>query len=251
MSNDKAHWRTIGAPLTDDVEGPLFFTDHEWLTVEAVAARIIPTDRDPGATEAGVVRFIDRYLSGTAYVYAAADGSGFLELAGKDAEAWRARMSDMQRTYRAGLRTLDAIAVERTGSPFLELGAVEQDAVLEQLSGRPKPGPVVLGHSESAGAFQMGAFDEGLGFFDAIVAHTRQGFYSDPVYGGNRNRVGWTTIGFPGPASLADTMDGTYSLRDSFVLDYSWPELVPHLRDAHEGAGVTRAQAQSTEIGTP
>jgi gluconate 2-dehydrogenase gamma chain len=252
MSSDKAHWRTIGSPLTDDVGGPLFFTDREWRTVEAAAARIIPTDGDPGATEAGVVRFIDRYLSGTGYVYAAADGSGFLELAGKDAEAWRARMSDMQRTYRAGLRTLDAIAVERTGSPFAELGADDQDAVLEQLSGRPKPGPVVLGQSESAGAFQMSAFDEGLGFFDAIVAHTRQGFYSDPVYGGNRDRVGWTTIGFPGPASLADTQDGTYSLRDAFVPDYSWHELVPHLAVVNKIAG--EAPAAATQIhrtGTP
>lgn len=251
MSGDKAHWRTIGSPLTDDVEGPLFFTDHEWFTVEAVAARIIPTDRDPGATEAGVVRFIDRYLSGTGYVYAAADGSGFLELAGKDAEAWRARMSDMQRTYRAGLRNLDAIAVERAGSPFVGLGSVDQDAVLEQLSGRPKPGPVVLGQSESAGAFQMGAFDEGLGFFDAIVAHTRQGFYSDPVYGGNRDRVGWTTIGFPGPASLAATMDGTYSLRDAFVHDYAWHELVPHLNVVNESTGEAPVASPIHRIGTP
>ena len=32
--------------------------------------------------------------------------------------------------------------------------------------------------------------------------HTRQGFYADPIYGGNRDRVGWQVIGFPGPASL-------------------------------------------------
>ena len=32
--------------------------------------------------------------------------------------------------------------------------------------------------------------------------HTRQGFYADPIYGGNRDRVGWRVIGFPGPASL-------------------------------------------------
>ena len=25
-----------------------------------------------------------------------------------------------------------------------------------------------------------------------------EGFFSDPVYGGNRNMVGWSMIGFPG-----------------------------------------------------
>jgi gluconate 2-dehydrogenase gamma chain len=27
---------------------------------------------------------------------------------------------------------------------------------------------------------------------------TREGFFSDPVYGGNRDMVGWKMIGFPG-----------------------------------------------------
>ena len=35
------------------------------------------------------------------------------------------------------------------------------------------------------------------------MTHTRQGFYADPIYGGNRDRIGWQVIGFPGP-DLAD-----------------------------------------------
>ena len=41
--------------------------------------------------------------------------------------------------------------------------------------------------------------------------HTRQGFYADPIYGGNRDRVGWRVIGFPGPASLKEVFTGRYS----------------------------------------
>jgi gluconate 2-dehydrogenase gamma chain len=234
VTRDKANWEIVGESLVDDDRGPLFFTDHEWATVEAAAARIIPTDHDPGAREAGCVRYIDRYLSGTRYIYAAADGSGFLQLAGKEAEAWRARIARMQRTYRAGVHELDRLASARQrNARFRDLGDDHQDQILAEISGRPKPDPIAFeGEGEErAGAFQMGAFDEGLGFFDALVLHVRQGFYCDPVYGGNRDRIGWKVIGFPGPASLKDTMDGTYSLRDQFLHDLRWADLIPHLRE--------------------
>jgi gluconate 2-dehydrogenase gamma chain len=55
--------------------------------------------------------------------------------------------------------------------------------------------------------------DEDLDFFSTLVLHTRMGFYGDIAYGGNRDQVGWRTIGFPGPASLADT-HGRYSTMD-------------------------------------
>ena len=33
--------------------------------------------------------------------------------------------------------------------------------------------------------------------------NTEEGFFADPVYGGNRDKVGWKLIGFPGVASGA------------------------------------------------
>ena len=42
-----------------------FFDPHQRATVQAAMARIIPTDDTPGATEAGTIDFLDRYLSGT------------------------------------------------------------------------------------------------------------------------------------------------------------------------------------------
>ena len=50
-----------------------------------------------------------------------------------------------------------------------------------------------------------------LDFFALLVIHTRQGFYADPIYGGNKDQVGWQVIGFPGPASLAEVHTGRYS----------------------------------------
>ncbi|WP_375492602.1 gluconate 2-dehydrogenase subunit 3 family protein [uncultured Jatrophihabitans sp.] len=230
----KSQWQVVGAPVDPDSTDRLFFSPHEWDTVEALAARIIPTDQDPGAREARVVVFIDRYLSGIDYIFAAADGSGFLELSGKSAEAWRARIQDMQRTYRHGLAAVDAVARETGGKAFVELDEAHQDRVCELVSGAPKPGAVTLDTTESVSTFLQGVFDEGMEFWPALCLHVRQGFYCDPVYGGNKDRVGWQVIGFDGPASLKDTMDGTYSTAKYFVQDYDWSELIPHLTEQSE-----------------
>lgn len=226
----KSEWRTNPISIDPDTNEALFFHPHEWDTVEALAARIMPTDRDPGAREARVVVFIDRYLSGINYIFAAADGSGFLQIEGRYADAWRARISDLQRVYRRGLRETDEIAQRLFQARFVELEDGQQDAVLEEQSGRPKPGPVTLGTIEPANTFTQFTTDDGLNFFDALCLHVKQGFYADPVYGGNKDRIGWRVIGFPGPKSLKDTMDGTYSTLEYFTESYSWPELIPHLR---------------------
>lgn len=226
----KASWEIVGEPVDPDSTDKLFFTDHEWATVEAATARIIPTDGDPGAREARVVVFIDRYLSGIDFIFAAADGSGFLKMTGRFADAWRDRQTRMQHTYRQGLAALDESTRSSFGRNFVELSEPEQDQALELFSGAPKPTKVTLGTSEAVTTFLQGTFDEGMDFFAALCLHTRQGFYCDPVYGGNKNRVGWEFIGFPGPKSLKDTMDGTYDTHDYFEPVYDWDELIPHLK---------------------
>jgi gluconate 2-dehydrogenase gamma chain len=63
----------------------------------------------------------------------------------------------------------------------------------------------------------------GFGFFFTFVLRSRQGFYADPVYGGNKNFIGWRVIGFPGPKSLADTVNGTYTTTDYMIMNADWP----------------------------
>lgn len=229
-------WRVV--PLNElDVQGDqrLFFTEHEWLTVEAATARIIPTDEYAGAREAKVVRFIDRYISGIKYIFAAADGSGFLELNGKYADVWRARITELQKTYRDGVLTLDRLADELKRTNFLSLSEGDQDNILEVLSGSPKPRQLSLSAPESeAGTALVYRFDDRLSFFQTLIVHTTQGFYSDPIYGGNDNRQGWEFIGFPGPKSLKDTQDGTFSVKEYFEDDYDWADLILQLRETAE-----------------
>ncbi|NJC21511.1 gluconate 2-dehydrogenase gamma chain [Arthrobacter pigmenti] len=227
----KSDWEIAGEPVDPDSTERLFFTQHEWDTVEAATARIMPTDHDPGAREARVVVFIDRYVSGIDYVFAAADGSGFLKMSGRAADAWRGRQFRMQALYRRGVTELDALAREVGGKSFVDLTDDQQDEVFIRMSGAPKPAKVTHGTKEPVTTFLQGSFDEDLPFFETLCLHTRQGFYSDPVYGGNKDQMGWKVIGFPGPKSLKDTMDGTYDTTEYFHQDdYDWYDLIPHLR---------------------
>jgi gluconate 2-dehydrogenase gamma chain len=181
-----------------------YFDEHQRATIEAAMARIIPTDDQPGAAEAGCIDFVDRYLSGIEYVYAKPDGSGFIELTGKDAAAYRMRIELLRDKYTAGIKTIDRFSQDNYGKPFRELGAEEQDSVLVKVEqfgkitdGKPAPQQVLP--------------EEQLDFFQLLVTHTRQGFYADPAYGGNKDHVGWKLIGFPGPKTLEEAHSGRYS----------------------------------------
>ena len=44
-----------------------------------------------------------------------------------------------------------------------------------------------------------------------------------PVYGGNRNHVGWEVIGFPGPKSLSLTQTGQFSTVEYMLPNAEWP----------------------------
>lgn len=214
--------------IPEPVEG--FFDPHQRETVQAAMARIIPTDDTPGATEAATVDFVDRYLSGTGYIYAKPDGSGFEQLTGKREEAWRQRIAIIRDAYTSGLTELDAKSQERHGSPFVDLEPEQQDEILHELE-KPyedqeadlEKARISLYGAPVEPALQQTSTETDLGFVPLLALHTRQGFYSDPIYGGNRDRVGWDVIGFPGPASLADVHNGSYSTLDYFADDREHP----------------------------
>jgi gluconate 2-dehydrogenase gamma chain len=153
---------------------PTFLNDHEARTVDALAARIIPGDaEDPGAREAGVVVYIDRSLAG-AY-------------------------QNLQGLYQSGVRDLDQLCRERHDAAFAELGERQQDAVLEQLDVVVEALPTEFGAHEGDVTSIEDARQGRLSYFFAVVReHVLQGFFCDPVYGGNRGAVGWKLVGFPG-----------------------------------------------------
>lgn len=85
-------------------------------------------------------------------------------------------------TYRAALAQLDAAAKNKHGKRFVKLGARKQDAMLTSLS-----------------QDRLAGVTAGQRFFWVIRAHTMEGLFADPKYGGNRDLVGWKSVGYPGP----------------------------------------------------
>jgi gluconate 2-dehydrogenase gamma chain len=141
-------------------------TAAEGATLEAIVARLIPTDANgPGATEARAARYIDRALG------------GFL-----------ASFRDM---YRVGLAAIEEYSRKMKGAAFTQLSPENQDAV--------------LGDFERAAA--SGFAPNGVLFFNLVLAHTIQGTFCDPFYGGNANFVGWDLIGYPGVRLTASAND--------------------------------------------
>jgi gluconate 2-dehydrogenase gamma chain len=91
-------------------------------------------------------------------------------------------LSASRGAYTSGLAALDDYARSTKGSPFARLSAADQDAV--------------LGDIEANRA--LGFTPNGATFFNMVRAHTIEGTFSDPYYGGNANFVGWDLIGYPG-----------------------------------------------------
>lgn len=198
-----------------------FFDGRQRATIAAAMARIIPTDDTPGAAEAGTINFVDRYLAGIEGIFARPDGSGFEVLTGKQAAAWTGRIAALRETYLAGIADLDRLSEARFAASFVHLTPGEQDEVLAELE-RPAARQEAAMATEAAvaaaePALQQMVAEADLPFFPLLVLHTRQGFYADPIYGGNQGHAGWRAIGFPGPASLAETHAGRYSTLPYFA----------------------------------
>jgi gluconate 2-dehydrogenase gamma chain len=163
--------------------GPwLFFTADEASLVEAAVDRLIPPDeRGPGGKDAGCAVFIDRQLAGP---YGRGDGLYMRPPFMPGAATQGYQMPDAPAgRYRAGLKAIaDHVKAAFAGKTFRELAPPDQDKVLAGL----EAGSIVLDKVN------------GAQFFALLLQNTQEGFFADPIYGGNRGMVGWKLVGFPG-----------------------------------------------------
>jgi gluconate 2-dehydrogenase gamma chain len=163
--------------------GPwMFFTADEAALIEAAVDRLIPPDdRGPGGKDAGCAVFIDRQLAGS---YGRAGGLYMKPPFMPGAATQGYQMSDAPAArYRTGLRALaDYIKATFSGKSFHELAPADQDKVLAGL----ETGSIDLKAVKSAE------------FFALLLQDTQEGFFADPIYGGNRDMSGWKLVGFPG-----------------------------------------------------
>ncbi|WP_347253942.1 gluconate 2-dehydrogenase subunit 3 family protein [Leminorella grimontii] len=168
---------------------PTFFSEAEWAFVMAACDLLIPEDRyGAGAITACVPEFIDKqmdtpygrgelwYMKGPFHPDAAPEFGYQLKLAPRD-------------VYRLGIAGCDKWCQQQYKKTFAELDKEAQTAVLKQL----ESGKIELADVPSKT------------FFSFLLANTKEGYFADPQYGGNRHLAGWKMIGFPG--ARADFMD--------------------------------------------
>jgi gluconate 2-dehydrogenase gamma chain len=223
-------------PQTGTGAAGTFFDAQQRATIEAAMARIIPTDDQPGAREAGTIEFLDCYLSGLDFIYAKPDGSGFEKLEGKRAEAWKQRIEIIRAKYVEGIKELDRRSQSRFSAEFVRLTTEQQDQILAgmerpalQVEAAAKTAKTVAGFAPVEPALQQTSAEIDLDFFPLLALHTRQGFYADPIYGGNKSRAGWKLIGFEGPESLAETHAGRFTTLPFFAeQQINWEEEKKH-----------------------
>jgi gluconate 2-dehydrogenase gamma chain len=172
-----------GHPPPEVRPGPWqYFTFDEANAVEAIADRLIPRDPDtPGGKDAGCGVFIDRQLAGP---YGRNDGlfdqGPFL----KGSKQQGPQSPDTPAAmYRKALVALDKYCRGKFGNKsFTQLSDADKDTVLHAME---------KGEAKFDGV-------ESKTFFDHLLKDVQEGFFADPIYGGNRGLVAWKMIGFPG-----------------------------------------------------
>jgi gluconate 2-dehydrogenase gamma chain len=168
---------------------PRYFTEDEWQALHALVDRLIPADASgPGAVEAGVPEFIDRqmnlpygyghlwYMEGPYHPEVSPEFGYQLPYAPRE-------------LYRLGLASLAQQVQQRDGKRVDVLDAGQRDALLHELQ---------------SDRLALGSIP-GSVFFGQLLQNTYEGYFCDPVHGGNKGMAAWSMIGFPG--ARADYMD--------------------------------------------
>jgi len=100
--------------------------------------------------------------------------------------------ADLQEFYRRGLAQLDVYCRKTYDKSFPQLEPARQDEVIAALEeGKPT-------------GFTWPAAQE---FFNTIRTHTMEGMFADPIYGGNKDFIGWRLVGFPGAQAVFTPAD--------------------------------------------
>lgn len=162
--------------------GYMFLRAEEIAFVEALVDTMIPADEfSPKGTDVGINIYIDRalasgwgkgdrlYMQGP---WAPGTANQGYQLALTPAQLWR-----------AGIEATNAHCARTFGKPFDQIGEAERNTVLTELDG----GRITFEGGLPARAFWAMAYQ-----------NVMEGLFSDPIYGGNRDKAGWKMIGFPG-----------------------------------------------------
>ena len=161
-----------------------YLTQREVLFLDACVARLLPADElGPGAKEADVTYFIDQQLISTWGTHGRNYRMGpWME--GTPQQGFQSPLTP-QEIYRAAIYEINIYCTKNYGKAFHLLTEAQQDGIL---------------HALEDDMVELEAVSSKL-FFGLLWRNTQEGFFSDPIYGGNHDKIGWRLIGFPGVAA--------------------------------------------------
>ena len=158
-----------------------FFNTPEAAFIEAAVERLIPPDEvGPSALEAGVPSYIDGQLAGAWGAGERLYRSGPWQ-SGAPTQGYQLPFTPAE-LFRTALRGIADDLQKSREVAFERLAGADQDAYLTLLQTTPR---------------DLGGVP-GRVFFESLLGMTIEGYFCDPVYGGNRGMAAWRMIGFPG-----------------------------------------------------
>jgi len=176
------------ATAPPDVEPLLTLTPTEHAFFVAAADTLIPADDlSPSGSQCGVATFIDRQLAG------AYGGGARLYRDGPFAKAkpelgYQLSLNPRE-FFRAGIAAANEWSRKTYGKDFDRLAGAEREAALKAME---------------AGKAEFPGFSSRM-FFNALLDLSMEGFFADPIYGGNRDKAAWKMVGYPGlPATYRE-----------------------------------------------
>jgi gluconate 2-dehydrogenase gamma chain len=181
------------AQSTSEPPTYLTLTAAEVAFFAAAADTMIPADElSPSGSECGVVVFADRQLAsawgGGAKMYR----SGPFRKA-KPEYGYQLPLSPRE-FFAAGIKAANVWTRKTYGKEFDRLDAKQREEALKAIE---------------SGKAALADFD-GKEFFDQLLGLVMEGFFADPIYGGNKNKVSWKMIGFPGPPAVYANLIDAY-----------------------------------------
>ncbi|HLH95709.1 MAG TPA: gluconate 2-dehydrogenase subunit 3 family protein [Xanthobacteraceae bacterium] len=176
------------APAANEPEPLLTLTPTEHAFVVAAADTLIPADElSPSGSDCGVAAFIDRQLAGAYGNGARLYREGPFPK-GKPELGYQLPLNPRE-FFRAGIAAANTWTRKTYGKDFDRLAEAQRVAALQAME---------TGKAEFSGLSSKE-------FFEALLLISMEGFFADPIYGGNRDKAAWKMIGYPGlPATYRE-----------------------------------------------
>ena len=172
-----------GAPAPASTSaGYSYLNLEEQAFVEALVDHMVPADElSPKGTDIGINIYIDRALAGGGGKGERLYMQGPWKL-GVPSQGYQLPLTPAE-LYRAGIAAANAFCIKTYGKSFDKITESQREEFL-------------LGLQASKVTFENGP--PARVFFTTMYQTVMEGMFSDPIYGGNRNKAGWKIIGFPG-----------------------------------------------------